>query len=58
MTGLIDRYLGIVLIAVILFYFFRDVTGTSQIIQSLSQFNTQALAALQGRGALTGASGF
>lgn len=46
-----DKYLGIVLIAVILWYLFKDASGTARILGSLSSFNTNAIAALQGRGA-------
>ena len=46
-----DKYLGIVLVSVILWYLFKDANGTGQILNSLSAFNSNAIAALQGRGA-------
>lgn len=49
MSGALDKYLGIVLIAIVLFYFFRDASGTSSILNSLSDFNTNAIGALQGQ---------
>lgn len=48
MSGALDKYLGIVLVAVVLFYFFRDARGTTQILQGLSDFNLKAITALQG----------
>jgi hypothetical protein len=50
MSGALDKYLGIVLMAVVLYYLFRDANGTSSILNSLSDFNTRAITALQGRG--------
>jgi hypothetical protein len=47
---MVDKYLGIVLIAVILYYLFKDASGTKTIIGALSGFNTSAISALQGRG--------
>ena len=49
MNADIDKYLGIVLAATILFYLFKDANGTSTIINSMSKFNTSAIGALQGR---------
>ena len=49
MSGALDKYLGIVLIAIVLYYFFKDASGTSSILSSLSDFNTKAITALQGR---------
>lgn len=48
MSGALDKYLGIVLVSIVLFYFFRNATGTSNILQSLSQFNVKTITALQG----------
>lgn len=48
MSGAFDKYLGIVLIAVILFYFFKDANATTSILKSLSDFNLNAITALQG----------
>lgn len=48
MSGALDKYLGIVLVAVVLFYFFRDARGTANILQGLSDFNVKAITALQG----------
>lgn len=45
----VDKYLGIMLVAVVLYYLFKDAQGTSSIFRSLSSFNTNAIAALQGR---------
>lgn len=53
MSGALDKYLGIVLIAIVLFYFFKDAAGTTSILQSLSSFNVNAIAALQGSNANT-----
>lgn len=47
---MVDRYLGIVLVSVVLYYLFKDARGTATIVGSLSSFNTNAVAALQGRG--------
>ena len=47
---MVDKYLGIVLVSVILFYLFKDASGTSTIIKALGGFNTNAISALQGRG--------
>lgn len=51
MHGL-DKYLGIVLVAIILFYLFKDARGTTAIIGELSKFNTNAIRALQGENAI------
>lgn len=48
---MVDRYLGIVLVAVVLWYLFKDANGTARVVNSLSSFNTSAIAALQGRNA-------
>lgn len=48
MSGALDKYLGIVLVAIVLFYFFRDARGTANILQGLSDFNVKAITALQG----------
>ena len=58
MSGALDKYLGIVLVAVVLFYFFRDARGTTQILQGLSDFNLKAITALQGGYARGGVGGF
>lgn len=50
MSGALDKYLGIVLIAIVLYYFFKDASGTTNILRSLSDFNVNAITALQGRG--------
>jgi hypothetical protein len=50
MGGALDKYLGIVLIAVVLYYLFSDANGTTRIFDSLSNFNVKAISALQGRG--------
>jgi len=47
--SLFNRYLTIVLVAVALFYLFRDPNGTNTIISSLSNFNARTIGALQGR---------
>lgn len=49
MSGVIDKYLGIVLAAIVLYYLFSNASGTTSILQSLSQFNVSAIGALQGR---------
>lgn len=49
MSGALDKYLGILLVALVLFYFFRDANGTTSILRSLSDFNVNAISALQGR---------
>ena len=46
-----DKYLGIVLIAVVLYYLFRNASGTTAILGELSKFNVNAISALQGRNA-------
>jgi hypothetical protein len=43
------KYLGIVSMAVLLFYVFKDPSGTGSILNSLSNFNSSAIGALQGR---------
>jgi hypothetical protein len=58
MSGAFDKYLGIVLIAIVLFYFFRDANGTATIFKSLSNFNVSAISALQGSNATTPVSTF
>jgi len=50
MSGALDKYLGIVLMAVVLYYIFTDANGTTSILNSLSDFNQKAISALQGRG--------
>lgn len=45
---MVDKYFGIVLIAIILFYLFRNANGTALILKSLSGFNVNAINALQG----------
>lgn len=52
-----DKYLGIVTLSVILWYLFKDASGTTKILNSLSSFNTNAIGALQGRG-VSGLSGY
>jgi hypothetical protein len=49
MSGALDKYLGIVLMAVVLYYIFSDASGTTSILNSLSDFNQKAIGALQGR---------
>lgn len=49
MGGALDKYLGIVLIAVVMYYLFSDASGTANIFNSLSSFNVKAITALQGR---------
>lgn len=49
MSGALDKYLGIVLMAVVLYYIFNDASGTTSILNSLSDFNQKAIGALQGR---------
>jgi hypothetical protein len=44
-----DKYLGIVGLSVVLWYLFKDASGTTAILNSLSKFNTNAIGALQGR---------
>lgn len=46
--GTLDKYLGIVLISVVLYYIFKDANSTVQILGQLSKVNTQAIGALQG----------
>jgi hypothetical protein len=58
MSGAFDKYLGIVLIALVLFYFFRNAQATESIIKSLSSFNVSAISALQGSNANTPVSTF
>lgn len=43
------KYLGIVSMAVLLYYVFKDPSGTGSILNSLSGFNSSAIGALQGR---------
>ncbi len=43
-----EKYLGVVALAVIAFYVFRDSDGTSGIIASLGNANTNFIGALQG----------
>jgi len=45
----LDKYLGIVLLSVFLWYIFKDPAGTVAILGSLSKFNVQAVGALQGQ---------
>lgn len=52
--GALDKYLGILLIGIILFWIFSDPRGTTAILGELSKFNTNAIAALQGRNAAIG----
>jgi hypothetical protein len=47
--GSFDKYLGIVLISVVLYYIFRDANGTVAILGELSKLNTRAIGALQGQ---------
>lgn len=46
---MLDRYLGIVLVSVVLYYLFKNASDTRAIVNSLSGFNTNAISALQGR---------
>lgn len=51
----LDKYLGIVLLSVFLWYIFKDPQGTASILGALSKFNVQSIGALQGQpGAFVG----
>lgn len=53
--GNLDKYLGIVLVSVVLWYIFKNPQGTVSILGELSKFNTRAIGALQGQqGAFVG----
>jgi Fe2+ transport system protein B len=49
MSGLVDKYLGIMLIILVMFWLFKDANATTSIFSSLSDANTNAIRALQGR---------
>jgi hypothetical protein len=46
---LMEKYLGLVALAVVAFYVFRDPNGTGNLVKSLADANVTGIAALQGR---------
>lgn len=47
--GSLDKYLGIVLVSVVLYYIFKDANGTVAILNELSKLNARGIGALQGQ---------
>jgi len=48
---MVDKYLGIVLIAVVLFYLLRNANDTATVFTSFANSNARIITALQGQGA-------